>query len=77
MSTSTPSDGKKPPQASTVIAWFLLATEELNDRIAVLLGGRAAEDVAFGRVGTGAGEDLQKATQLARRITDPRDREAR
>lgn len=41
---------------------------ELMDRLAVLLGGRVAEEVCFGDLSTGAADDLQKATQLARRL---------
>jgi len=41
---------------------------ELLDRIAVLFGGRAAEEIAFGDSSTGAADDLQKATQLVRRL---------
>jgi cell division protease FtsH len=40
----------------------------LLSRIAVLLGGRAAEKLIFQEVSTGAGDDLQKASQLARRM---------
>ncbi len=40
----------------------------LVDRIAVLLGGRAAEEICLGRLTTGAGDDIQKATDLARRM---------
>jgi len=49
----------------------MMTEEELLGRIGVLMGGRAAEDVAFGRVSTGAANDLSKATDIARRmITD-------
>jgi cell division protease FtsH len=40
----------------------------LLDRIAIMLGGRAAEKMMFDDVSTGAGDDLKKATQLARRM---------
>ena len=40
----------------------------LLDRLTVLLGGRAAEKIVFEDVSTGAGDDIQKATQLARRM---------
>jgi cell division protease FtsH len=40
----------------------------LMDRLAVLLGGRAAEKVAFEDLSTGAADDLKNATQLARRM---------
>jgi cell division protease FtsH len=38
------------------------------DRLAVLLGGRAAEHIAFGKFSTGAANDLERATGLARRM---------
>jgi cell division protease FtsH len=47
---------------------FLLQEDELLDRLAVLLGGRAAEQVIFGQVSTGASNDLERATGLARRM---------
>jgi cell division protease FtsH len=40
----------------------------LLNRIAIMLGGRAAEKVVFDDITTGAGDDLKKATQLARRM---------
>ena len=46
----------------------LLQEDELMDRLAVLLGGRAAEQVAFGKLSTGAANDLERATGLARRM---------
>ena len=39
---------------------------ELNDHLAIALGGRVAEDIAFGEVSTGAHNDLSNATQIAR-----------
>jgi cell division protease FtsH len=45
---------------------YLLTRGELEDRIAVLLGGRAAEEVIYGEVSTGAHNDLERATALAR-----------
>ena len=39
--------------------------QELTERIAVCLGGRAAEELALGDISTGAGNDLQKATSIA------------
>jgi len=45
---------------------FLLTRAELFDRIAVLLGGRAAEELVLGDVSTGAHDDLARATDLAR-----------
>lgn len=40
----------------------------LLDRIAILLGGRSAEKIVFDDISTGAGDNLKKATQLARRV---------
>jgi cell division protease FtsH len=45
---------------------FLLTHSELEDRIAVLLGGRVAEELVYGEVSTGAHNDLERATDLAR-----------
>jgi cell division protease FtsH len=42
--------------------------EYLDDQIAILLGGRIAEDTTLGSVTTGAGSDLERATELARRM---------
>ncbi|MFA5352799.1 MAG: ATP-dependent zinc metalloprotease FtsH [Thermodesulfovibrionales bacterium] len=44
---------------------YLLTKSELLDRIAVLLGGRAAEDIIFGEVSTGARNDLERAMDMA------------
>ena len=50
---------------------YLRTKKELLGEVDVLLGGRAAEQVVFGEVSTGAGNDLQRATDLVRRmITD-------
>ncbi len=50
---------------------FLKTTEDLLGEIDVLLGGRAAEQIQFNEVSTGAGNDIQRATDIARRmITD-------
>ena len=46
----------------------LLTRTDLDDRIKGLLGGRAAEEIVFGDVSTGAENDLEQATTLARRI---------
>jgi cell division protease FtsH len=46
---------------------FLLLEDELRGRIAMLLGGRSAEEVVFGKTSTGASDDIQKATELAER----------
>jgi len=45
---------------------FLMTTEELENKMAVLLGGRAAERLVFGEISTGAADDLQKVTNIAR-----------
>ena len=47
---------------------FLLSRSELIDRIRGLLGGRAAEEIVFGEVTTGAENDLEHATALARQM---------
>lgn len=47
---------------------YLLTRTELENRIAVLLGGRAAEELVFGEASTGAADDLQKATIIAKRM---------
>ncbi|MBD2770587.1 ATP-dependent zinc metalloprotease FtsH [Iningainema tapete] len=46
---------------------FLMIEDELRGRIAILLGGRSAEEIIFGKVSTGASDDIQKATDLAER----------
>ena len=45
---------------------FLMTREELENKMAVLLGGRAAEEVIFGHLSTGAADDLAKVTDIAR-----------
>ena len=45
---------------------YLLTKEEIEDKIATFTGGRAAEEVAFGQVTTGAPNDIEQATKLAR-----------
>ncbi len=45
---------------------YLLTRSELEDRIAVLLGGRVAEEIIYGEVSTGAHNDLERGTELAR-----------
>jgi cell division protease FtsH len=50
---------------------YLMTEEELLGKIDVLMGGRAAEELVFGKISTGAANDLTKATDIARRmITD-------
>jgi cell division protease FtsH len=46
---------------------FLMIEDEIRGRIATLLGGRSAEEIIFGKVSTGASDDIQKATDLAER----------
>ena len=45
---------------------YLMTQDELKDKMAILMGGRAAEALCFERVSTGAQDDLAKATQIAR-----------
>ncbi|MGG7579030.1 ATP-dependent zinc metalloprotease FtsH [Rhizobium sp. Nf11,1] len=45
---------------------FLMTREELENKMAVLLGGRAAEWIIYGRLSTGAADDLVKVTDIAR-----------
>jgi len=47
---------------------YLLTAEELQDKIAVMLGGRAAELLTFHKISTGASDDIMRATELARRM---------
>ncbi|MEE9132196.1 MAG: ATP-dependent zinc metalloprotease FtsH [Gemmatimonadota bacterium] len=45
---------------------YLLTQAELEDRVAVLLGGRVAEEIVFGEISTGAQNDLGRVTDIAR-----------
>jgi cell division protease FtsH len=45
---------------------YLMTRQDLQGQLAVLLGGRSAEEIAFGEVTTGAQNDLQRATDIAR-----------
>ena len=45
---------------------YLMTKEELENRIATLTGGRAAEEVVFGSITTGASNDIEQATKVAR-----------
>jgi cell division protease FtsH len=45
---------------------FLMTRADLENKIAVLLGGRAAEKLVFGEISTGAADDLARATDIAR-----------
>ncbi len=47
---------------------FLMIEDEIRGRIVSLLGGRSAEELIFGKVSTGATDDIQKATDLAERF---------
>jgi len=47
---------------------YLLTVEELDDKLAVMLGGRAAEQIEFNTISTGASDDIARATELARRM---------
>tara|TARA_Y100001968_G_scaffold71339_2_gene62569 strand:- start:1130 stop:2989 length:1860 start_codon:yes stop_codon:yes gene_type:complete len=47
---------------------FLNSKEELQGQIATLLGGRSAEEIVFGKITTGASNDLQRATDLAEQM---------
>lgn len=47
---------------------FLMDEIEFREQIAMLLGGRAAEELVFGKVTNGASDDLQRATELAERM---------
>ncbi len=44
---------------------YLYNTDQLNDQIAMTLGGRAAEDIFFGKISTGASNDLQQISRIA------------
>jgi cell division protease FtsH len=47
---------------------FLMTREELENKMAVLFGGRAAEHIVFGKLSTGAADDLAKITDIARNM---------
>ncbi|HUO66304.1 MAG TPA: AAA family ATPase, partial [Gammaproteobacteria bacterium] len=47
---------------------FLMTQAELENKLTVLLGGRAAEQLVFGELSTGAADDLAKATEIARHM---------
>ncbi len=49
---------------------YIITRSELEDRLAVLMGGRAAEEIVFGELSTGAQNDLEKATMLAHRMIE-------
>ena len=45
---------------------YLMSKEELENRIATFTGGRAAEEIVFGSISTGASNDIEQATKIAR-----------
>jgi cell division protease FtsH len=47
---------------------FLMTETEFSEQIAMLLGGRAAEEIVFGSVTNGASDDLRRATEIAERM---------
>jgi cell division protease FtsH len=47
---------------------FIIERSELINRMAVLMGGRAAEEIVFGEISTGAADDLDRATDIARQM---------
>ena len=47
---------------------YLMTEDELRDTLAVLMGGRTAEEIVFGGVSTGAQNDLERASELARQM---------
>ncbi len=47
---------------------YLISKDELMDQIAGIMGGRVAEEIVFGDVTSGAENDIQRATQMARRM---------
>ena len=49
---------------------YLISQPELEDRLAVMMGGRAAERLVFGELSSGAANDLQQATALPRRMVE-------
>ncbi len=49
---------------------YIITQSELEDRLAVMMGGRAAERIVYGELSTGAQNDLQQATVLARRMIE-------
>jgi len=47
---------------------FMMTREELRDELAMLMGGRVAEEIVAGDVSTGAGNDIERATKIARQM---------
>ena len=55
---------------------YLMSEEELENRMTVLMGGRAAEQLVFGRITTGAADDISRATEIARSLVSQYGMEA-
>jgi cell division protease FtsH len=47
---------------------FMMTREELRDELAMLMGGRVAEEIIAGDISTGAGNDIERATKIARQM---------
>lgn len=47
---------------------YLMTREQILDKVAMSLGGRAAEQIVFGEISTGASDDLEKSTNMVRRM---------
>jgi cell division protease FtsH len=47
---------------------FMMTREELRDELAMLMGGRVAEEIVAGDISTGAGNDIERATKIAREM---------
>jgi cell division protease FtsH len=47
---------------------FMMTREELRDELAKLMGGRVAEEIVAGDISTGAGNDIERATKIARQM---------
>jgi len=47
---------------------FMMKREELRDELAMLMGGRVAEEIVAGDISTGAGNDIERATKIARQM---------
>jgi cell division protease FtsH len=47
---------------------YLMQRRELEDRLTVLMGGRAAEEIVFDEISSGAGNDIERATDISRRM---------
>ena len=47
---------------------YLMTADELRDRLCVMFGGRSAEEIACGAISTGAEDDLERATEVARQM---------